>query len=69
MRLLAHQPGTVIINMDIITETKWHLTPLTALTVHSTIPSKSDEKGLPALIFLHFWGGSSRTFSKLVAHP
>lgn len=41
--------------------------PLTTLSVHSTTTSNTIPTTLqaPALIFLHFWGGSSRTFSKL----
>lgn len=48
------------------TRTQYQITSSTTIAVHSTVPQR--ESKAPALIFLHFWGGSSRTFSKVIKH-
>lgn len=45
--------------------THYTVAPFTTLNVHSSLPSNNTHPA-PALILLHFWGGSSRTFSKLI---
>jgi 3-oxoadipate enol-lactonase len=50
----------------VATTTCYTVAPHTTLSVFSATPtSVSATKSSPALIFLHFWGGSARTFSKL----
>lgn len=41
------------------------INPETTLTVVSSGPSQGEG---PTLVFLHFWGGSSRTFSGVIEH-
>ena len=48
-----------------ITETRYTLSPTTTIAVHSAIPS-STPTGL-TLVFLHHWGGYSRTYTKMIS--
>lgn len=47
------------------TSAQYQITSSTTIVVHSTFPPT--ESKTTALIFLHFWGGSSRTFSKVIS--